>query len=234
MNTWNYVQNGQPCGPVETSALQALLRDGTLAADTLVWQAGMTNWVPASTVPEFAPATPPGSTMPPIPTENLPPMPGNRLRISTSLEYGPTPGANATPPASASPDSDAADIEKNKVFAVLAYIGLLFLVPLLAAPHSKFARYHTNQGVVLFISILALYFTSFILYFVCLLLIPFVSLSLFKGHNPLPSLSIIALVPLVMMAGGISALVMVIIGIINAANGKTKPLPLIGHFRLIK
>ena len=43
------------------------------------------------------------------------------------------------------------DISKNRAFAILAYIGLLFLVPLLAAPNSPFARYHTNQGLLLFI-----------------------------------------------------------------------------------
>lgn len=38
------------------------------------------------------------------------------------------------------------DINQNKVMAVLAYIGILVLVPLLAAPNSKYARYHVNQG----------------------------------------------------------------------------------------
>ncbi len=42
---------------------------------------------------------------------------------------------------------------------------------------------------------------------------------------------IVAFVPMVAGAG---ALVMMILGIINAATGQTKPLPLIGHFRLIK
>lgn len=41
---------------------------------------------------------------------------------------------------------DPQDINNNKGLSVLAYIGFLFLVPLLACPNSKFARYHTNQG----------------------------------------------------------------------------------------
>ena len=213
INTWNYVQNGQPCGPVETSALQALLRDGTLPTDTLVWQAGMPNWVAAGTLPEFAASAPPGSTMPPIPTETAAPAAGNRLRISPAPEPPLPPAAGAIPPGSISPDLDAADIEKNKVFAVLAYVGLLFLVPLLAAPQSKFARYHTNQGVVLFVTVLSIYAAS-----VILMMIPFIG-------------CIMIFVPMVVGAG---ALVMMILGIINAATGQTKPLPLIGHFRLIK
>ena len=46
---------------------------------------------------------------------------------------------------------DPQDINNNKGMSVLAYIGFLFLVPLLACPNSKFARYHTNQGLVLFL-----------------------------------------------------------------------------------
>ena len=38
--------------------------------------------------------------------------------------------------AASEPKSDA---EENKVFAILAYIGILVLVPILAAPNSKFA-----------------------------------------------------------------------------------------------
>lgn len=47
---------------------------------------------------------------------------------------------------------DSEDIEKNKVMAVLAYLGILFLIPLFAAKESKFARFHTNQGFILFIA----------------------------------------------------------------------------------
>lgn len=39
---------------------------------------------------------------------------------------------------------DEKDIAENKIIAALAYI--LFLIPLLAAPKSKFAKFHTNQG----------------------------------------------------------------------------------------
>ena len=46
---------------------------------------------------------------------------------------------------------DPQDINDNKGMSVLAYIGILFLIPLLACPNSRFARYHTNQGLVLFL-----------------------------------------------------------------------------------
>ena len=41
---------------------------------------------------------------------------------------------------------DPNDVQSNKVMAILAYFGILFLIPLLAAKESAYARYHTNQG----------------------------------------------------------------------------------------
>ena len=101
-------------------------------------------------------------------------------------------------------DYDAADIEKNKIMAVLAYI--IFLIPLLAAKDSRFARFHTNQGLVLFIS--AIIF------------------------------SIVAVIPIIgwIIAPiiGLLITVLAIIGIINALNGRTKELPIIGKFKILK
>ena len=46
---------------------------------------------------------------------------------------------------------DASDVENNKAMAVLAYIGILVFIPIFAAPNSKYARYHSSQGLTLFI-----------------------------------------------------------------------------------
>ena len=43
---------------------------------------------------------------------------------------------------------DQKDIEQNKVMALLSYLGILVLVPLLGAKGSKYARFHTSQGTV--------------------------------------------------------------------------------------
>ena len=48
------------------------------------------------------------------------------------------------------------DVQNNKVMGILAYFGILFLIPLLAAKDSQYARFHTNQGIVLFIFSVAL------------------------------------------------------------------------------
>lgn len=54
------------------------------------------------------------------------------------------------------PTFDKKDIDENKVLACLSYIGLLFLVPLLAKKDSKFAQEHAKQGLVLCIVYVAL------------------------------------------------------------------------------
>ena len=99
---------------------------------------------------------------------------------------------------------DKDDIEKNKVMGLLAYI--LFFIPLLAAKDSPFARYHANQGLVLFICGLI----SSVLWIIPIL-----------GWIIAPILSIVITV-------------LAVIGIINALNGKAKELPIIGKFKILK
>lgn len=105
---------------------------------------------------------------------------------------------------------DARDIENNKVFAILSYIGILFVVGLIAAPKSKFARFHANQGIVLFIIEIALGIVSGIVSF-----IPVVS-------------------GIVSAVIGLVSLVYMVIGICNAASGKAKELPVIGSISILK
>lgn len=118
--------------------------------------------------------------------------------------------ANLNNTADTTAEFDSRDIADNKVMAILAYIGILFLIPLLAAQNSGFARFHTNQGLILFLAEVVLSAASGILG-----LIPFVGW-------------------IVSGAVGVLCLALMIIGIVNAANGKAKELPLIGGFRLIK
>ena len=41
--------------------------------------------------------------------------------------------------------------DNDKLMGVLAYLGILVLIPLLAAKDSKFAQFHAKQGLTLFI-----------------------------------------------------------------------------------
>ncbi|MBQ5667140.1 MAG: DUF4870 domain-containing protein [Oscillospiraceae bacterium] len=97
-------------------------------------------------------------------------------------------------------------MEGNKLLAAISYIGILFLVPLLAAKDDAFARYHANQGLVLFLAGIVIGIIG---------IIPVVG-------------TIIAFV------GGIACFVFTILGIINALKGEMKPLPLIGGIEMIK
>gem|GEM_PF-736475 len=186
---WYYVQNGQACGPVEISALPAL------SPETLGLEKGMAEWVPASSFPELSVGPPP---IPPSAGGGIPPL--------------------TLPPRSSPswPDTEAVDIEQNKVLAVLAYIGIFVLVPLLAAPRSRFARYHTNQGMVLFLGGLAFWAATAVL-----------------AAVPLVNLITLPITILTWCLLPVGVLVFMIIGVIHAASGEYKPLPWIGHFRLL-
>ena len=97
------------------------------------------------------------------------------------------------------------DIEKNKTMAGLAY--LIFFLPLVAAPESKFGKFHANQGLLLLI--------------------------LGIGGNIIliiiPILGWLLIVPF-----SLFVLVLGVMGLINGFGGKVKELPLIGKFRIIK
>ncbi|WP_079710364.1 DUF4870 domain-containing protein [Paraliobacillus ryukyuensis] len=100
----------------------------------------------------------------------------------------------------------ANDVQENKLVAILGYI--LFFIPLLAAKDSAFARYHANQGLNLLLLCIAVNIIGYAIPFIGWLII-------------LP-------------IGSIVVFVFFILGIINAANGQMKPLPLIGGIEIIK
>ena len=109
------------------------------------------------------------------------------------------------------------DITDNKVMAILAYFGPLVLIPIFAAPKSKFARYHANQGLILLLAEVA----YSIVYGILSSVILAISWRLYF------LVSIIGIV-------GIVFAVLAILGIVNAAQGKAKALPIIGKFKILK
>lgn len=115
---------------------------------------------------------------------------------------------NNTPDTSAA--YDPKDIENNKLYAIISYFWILFLVPLFLAKDSKFARFHCNQGIVFFIATIILGVVNAIA-------------------------SIIPLVRVIVsLATGLIGLALLVIGVINAAQGKAKELPVIGGIRILK
>lgn len=112
---------------------------------------------------------------------------------------------------------DKTDIETNKAMAVLAYLGLLALIPLIAARKSPYARYHTNQGLVLLIAEMA----YSILYGILNSILLAISWRL-------------AFIASILGFASIVFLVIALVGIINALNGRAKELPVIGKFKILK
>lgn len=100
---------------------------------------------------------------------------------------------------------DQEDIEKNKTMAGLAY--LIFFLPLIACPESRYGKFHANQALLLLIVSIA-------------------------GNIVLGIIPIIGwiLMPLFLIA----VCVFGIMGLINGFGGKAKRLPLFGKFTIIK
>ena len=125
---------------------------------------------------------------------------------------------NFTNTADTTGEFDPADIQQNKIMAVLAYLSWLVLIPIFAAPQSRFARYHANQGLVLAITEIVWWIATGILTTVL--------------YNI--SWTLGSLVSTVLGLANLVFLVLLVIGIMNAANGQAKELPLVGKFRILK
>lgn len=98
-----------------------------------------------------------------------------------------------------------ADTNNNKVMAVLCYLGILWIIPLLTEhKNDPFVKFHINQGIILSIFWVVVRVASWILSFI-------------------PVLG-----PIVSWAAWIAIVVLMVLGIMNAVNMEEKPLPIIG------
>ena len=112
---------------------------------------------------------------------------------------------------------DAQDIESNKLLAVISYLSILSIVTLIVAPNSKYARYHANQGICLLVAEVVFGIVRNIA-------------AILLGFIPIIGWIVIMIFNL----ASIIFLVLSILGIVNAAKGEAKPLPIIGGFQLVK
>lgn len=90
----------------------------------------------------------------------------------------------------------------DKFMAVLSYIGVLCLIPLLTKKDDAFTFFHAKQGLILFIAEVITAFLSSV---------PFLGW-------------------LIWMVGGVVWFVLSILGIVNVLGGKKKELPIIGQY----
>ncbi len=224
MSDWYYAANNEQKGPVNESELKADLAANKIPADTLVWKDGMDNWTPANQLPAFSfrPAPAPAAVQPPTPSAT--PAPGVKVVAADPEIHNP----DSTKPIEMSdikdmmgkPEAlevDPEDADKNKIFGILAYLGILCLIPIIAAKDSPFGKYHANQGLVLFLLEIVIWIVLFVINIV-LAMLP-------GGLGFLSAIfGLLYLAPLVLL----------VMGIINAAAGKCVPLPIIGGIKLLK
>lgn len=104
------------------------------------------------------------------------------------------------------PESSGNPAHKNTGMAVVAY--LIFFLPLLTnAKNDPFVKFHVKQGLLIFLASIILWFFQVALPWRILFMISWV-------------FSILSL----------GLLVLMVLGIINAVNGKEEKLPVIGQF----
>lgn len=108
------------------------------------------------------------------------------------------------------PQGGSSDVDKNKPLAIIGYIiPILFFIPLVTdAKNSQFAKFHANQQLILLIAAIAVNIVGGII----------------------PFLGWFIILPI----GSILLIVLAIMGLIHAAKGEMKPMPIIGGFNIIK
>jgi len=222
MSDWFYAANNEQKGPINESELKASFASGKLPADTLVWKDGMDNWTAANQVPAFS------FRQPPTPAKVQPASVDAGVTTPTNAPASTVGNPSSTTPVDLSTimgkpqalEVDPEDVDKNKIFGIIAYLWILCLVPIFAAKDSPFAKYHANQGLVLFLLEIII---SISLYVIDIVL-----------FTILPSLGITGYIVSILNLVHLGPLILLIMGIINAAAGKCVPLPLIGGFKLLR
>ena len=116
------------------------------------------------------------------------------------------------------PGNPLTEEQTKKGLAILAYFGIFFLIPLFAAKKGSFARYHANQSLVLFIFMVVFNVLSTVLG------------NILVNISPLLTLVVTGVFSLLVLVLCVFAL----IGIIHAAKGQRKPVPIIGGITIIK
>lgn len=123
---------------------------------------------------------------------------------------------------------EAKDAADNKVMGILAYFGILVLIPIFAAKDSKFAKFHSNQGLILCIIGVALWLVNMILEWAT-------RSTDYVWGIPVPTHNwIYTIWSIIYVIGCIFMLVLAIMGIINAVKGEKKELPIIGKYQILK
>ena len=141
-------------------------------------------------------------------------------QVDDSAAFCPSCGAPVgNGPRPAEPAYDPNDVAQNRGISVLSYLGPLVFIPLF-----PYAQFHAKQGVTMFAFWVAATILNSLLG-----LIRVTRVGIFTVYTAVPWY-------ISTLRYGISAFVTVlaIIGIINAAKGRAKELPIIGGIHIVK
>ena len=120
------------------------------------------------------------------------------------------------------------DTQQNRGIAWLSYAGLLFLIPMFARKNSPYCQYHVKQGATLCAFNLVYAIVTQILLAIINAIFPGERYYGYVFHS-----GIYNVFNVLFNLGAIFFVVLMVIGIVNAASGKMKELPLIGKIPFI-
>ena len=114
--------------------------------------------------------------------------------------------------------------DSTKTFSILSYVGILWIVGLLADRNNPIVKFHVNQGIILSI----FEFILGIVLSIAKAMISAIFIQTFSWTVFIPRFGM-AINGLLSFAGWCLVLVFSIMGIIRASQGRREPLPLIGR-----
>lgn len=124
------------------------------------------------------------------------------------------------------PEATEEQIKDGKSIAWLSYLGIFFLIPLLAHKDNPYSKYHARQGMVLFFA----YVAMGILWGILGAIAGMIAVATYSGYGGygagggICALLLWIIMVIVFMGLGVLA----IIGIIQAASGKFWKMPIFG------
>lgn len=81
---------------------------------------------------------------------------GDAPQTEETEKTGPDGGAESERPAEPEDGGQISEEQKKKIICALAYLfGILFFLPLVCYPNDRFAKFHANQSLVIFLIVVA-------------------------------------------------------------------------------
>ncbi len=139
--------------------------------------------------------------------------------ISPTAASSPTDNVEAAQLKKQAAAEEEEDIRKNKGMALLSYLSILVVIPMVFGLHSKFVRHHANQGLMLFT-------LEVVVWAACKTVI-------LLGY---PLLHLSAMVYLTSLVGGLIWLgftLLALLGLLHVAGDSYANLPVIGEYEII-